>query len=156
MYEVVQKLGQYWTELAVYLGYSVVEVGAVARAGGEDLCRQIQMFLRLWWMPDCGPEETVVLLNQRRFDEYSLIIIRVAYRIIFLGGGGGGGGTRWHVPPENFLYSTLDFDLILGGGGLKLEGGNPSAPPLPLPPSVCNPDHDDFKKTFIFQLLMEH
>ena len=27
------------------------------------------------------------------------------------------------------------FDLILGGK-LKLEGGNPSAPP---PPSVCNP-----------------
>ena len=32
--------------------------------------------------------------------------------------------------PRNFLYSTLDSDLILGGGGkLKLEGGNPSAPP---------------------------
>ena len=67
MYEVVQKLGEYWTELAVYLGYSEVEIGAVARAGGEDLCRQIQMFLRVWWMPDCGSEETVVLLNQRVF-----------------------------------------------------------------------------------------
>ena len=44
-------------------------------------------------------------------------------------------GVWWQAPPENFLYSTLDFDLILGGGKLKLEGGNPSAPP----PSVCNP-----------------
>ena len=38
-------------------------------------------------------------------------------------------GVWWHTPPENFLYFTLDFDLILGGGGkFKLEGGNPSAP----------------------------
>ena len=38
--------------------------------------------------------------------------------------------------PRKVLYSTLDFDLILGGGGgeLKLEGGNPSAPPLCMQP----------------------
>ena len=38
--------------------------------------------------------------------------------------------------PIKFLYSTLDFDLILGGGGnSSWKGGNPSAPPS----SVCNP-----------------
>ena len=50
-------------------------------------------------------------------------------------------GVWWDAPPENFLYSTLDPNLILGGGGgggggFKLEGGNPGVPP---PPSVCNP-----------------
>ena len=66
MYEVIQTLGQNWVTLAVYLGYSEVEIGAIARAGGEDPHRQIQMFMRAWWMPDCGTEnETVGLLNQR-------------------------------------------------------------------------------------------
>ena len=66
MYEVLQALGQNWVTLAVYLGYSEVEIGAIARAGGEDPHRQIQMFMRAWWMPDCGTEdETVGLLNQR-------------------------------------------------------------------------------------------
>ena len=60
------------------------------------------------------------------------VMYSVAYRI-FLWGGGGHTlvrplGVWWHAPPEN---STLDFDLILGGGGLKLEGGNPSVPPPP-------------------------
>ena len=65
MYEVIQALGQNWVTLAVNLGYSEVEFRAIARAGGEDPRRQIQMFMRVWWMPDCGTEETVGLLNQR-------------------------------------------------------------------------------------------
>ncbi|CAI8019243.1 Receptor-type tyrosine-protein phosphatase alpha [Geodia barretti] len=64
VYEVIQALGQNWVTLAVYLGYSEVEFRAIARAGGEDPHRQIQMFMRVWWMPDCGTEETVGLLNQ--------------------------------------------------------------------------------------------
>ncbi|CAI8013703.1 Probable protein S-acyltransferase 23 [Geodia barretti] len=64
VYEVLQTLGQNWIRLAVYLGYSEVEIGAIARAGGGDPHHQIQMFMRVWWMPDCGTEETVGLLNQ--------------------------------------------------------------------------------------------
>ena len=70
---------------------------------------------------------------------------RVAYRIFLWGGGGGSHisaasrGSR-HAPPDIFLYSTFDSDLILGGGGgggeLKLEGGNPSTPP-PLYATLC-------------------
>ena len=36
---------------------------AIATAGGGDLRHQIQMFLRVWWMPDCG-KDTQALLNQ--------------------------------------------------------------------------------------------
>ena len=64
---------------------------------------------------------------------------KVLHTGFFLWGGGGGAhisaASRGLVAcsPRKFLYSTLDSDLILGGGGeLKLEGGNPSAPP-PLP-----------------------
>ena len=66
MFEVLHKLGRNWVKLALYLGYSGVEVGAIVRAGGGDPVRQIQLFMRVWWMPDCGPEQTVALLNQRR------------------------------------------------------------------------------------------
>ena len=53
--------------MAVYLGYTEVEIGDIASAGGGEPVRQIQMFMRAWWMPDCGPEQTVGLLNRRRF-----------------------------------------------------------------------------------------
>ena len=64
MYETLLKLGQGWRELALYLGYSEVEVGAVARAGGGDPGRQLLMFLRVWWIPDCGRLVTQDLLDK--------------------------------------------------------------------------------------------
>ena len=62
--EMLLKLGQSWRELALYLGYSEMEVEAVTRAGGGDPGRQVLMFLRVWWMPDCGKEKTQALLNK--------------------------------------------------------------------------------------------
>ena len=58
----------------------------------------------------------------------------------FLWGGGGGGhisaasrGSGGIASPENFLYSTLDSDLILGGGDLSWRGEIPvCSPPPPL------------------------
>ena len=70
VYEVLQKVRKNWPAIAVFLGYSEVEVGAIARAPGGDPSRQIQMFLRVWWMPDCGPEKTLELLNQCQFHCY--------------------------------------------------------------------------------------
>ena len=62
--ELLLKLGQSWRELALYLGYSEMEVEAVTRAGGGDPGRQVLMLLRVWWMPDCGKEKTQALLNK--------------------------------------------------------------------------------------------
>ena len=64
VYEMVLGLRESWKELALYLGYSGTEVDTIARAGGEDPRRQVEMFLRVWWMPDCGKEKTQSLLNQ--------------------------------------------------------------------------------------------
>ena len=64
MSELLLKLGQSWRELALYLGYSEMEVEAVTRAGGGDPGRQVLMLLRVWWMPDCGKEKTQALLNK--------------------------------------------------------------------------------------------
>ena len=40
------------------------------------------------------------------------------------------------LPQKIFLYSMLDSDLILGGGGTQAGGGKSQGPP---PHSVCNP-----------------
>ena len=40
--------------------------------------------------------------------------------------------------PRKFLYSTLDFDLILGGGGGETQAGGGKS--QCAPPSVCNPE----------------
>ena len=52
------------------------------------------------------------------------------------GGGHISAASRGLVPcsPGKFLYSTLDNNSGGGGGELKLEGGNPSAPPFCMQP----------------------
>ena len=40
---------------------------AIATAGGANLRHQIQMFLRVWWMPDCG-KDTQALLNEGMYN----------------------------------------------------------------------------------------
>jgi ankyrin repeat protein len=63
VYQTLLRLQQNWPALAVHLGYTEVEIDAVARAGEGRLQPQVRMFLRVWWMPDCG-DKTPGLLDQ--------------------------------------------------------------------------------------------
>ena len=60
----IHHLKQHWEKLAAYLGYTELEIDFIARTGGSNVYREIQMFMRTWWMPDCGKEKTQAILSQ--------------------------------------------------------------------------------------------
>ena len=60
----LHRLKQHWKKLAAHLGFTEEEIDDVVRAGAGDVCREIQMFMRIWWMPDCGQGATQSILSQ--------------------------------------------------------------------------------------------
>ena len=60
----IHHLKQHWEKLAAYLGYTELEIDFIARTGGSNVYHEIQMFMRTWWMPDCGKERTQAILSQ--------------------------------------------------------------------------------------------
>ena len=76
-------------------------------------------------------------MNNEQRSMYKSVRYQGCIQDLFMGGGGGAHtlvqllGGLVASSPRIILYSMLDSDLILGGGrgGLKLEGGNSSAPP---------------------------
>ena len=52
-----------WRELAAYLGYTNQEVSTIATAGRGNVAVEIQLFLRVWWMPNLGQNETTQILQ---------------------------------------------------------------------------------------------
>ena len=63
VYHFVLHLKVQWKLLASYLGYTGREVNAIVAAGRGDFHIEIQLFLRVWWMPDCGQGETEAILQ---------------------------------------------------------------------------------------------
>ena len=49
-----------WKAFASFLGYTVQEIAAVEAKGGKDTYAQIKLFLRVWWMPDCGEKKEMM------------------------------------------------------------------------------------------------
>ena len=70
VYQFVLNLQAQWRSLATHLGYTEQEIGCILRAGGNDYRMQIRLFLRVWWMPDCGEGKTVNIL-QRGMNMYT-------------------------------------------------------------------------------------
>ena len=64
VYQFVLNLQVQWRSLATHLGYTEREIGSILRAGGNDYRMQIRLFLRVWWMPDCGEGKTVTILQR--------------------------------------------------------------------------------------------
>ena len=62
--ELIYLLQQNWTRLASHLGYSKTEIDDIIRAAGSTIHKQIQLFLRVWWMPYCGEDRTQPILRQ--------------------------------------------------------------------------------------------
>ena len=60
----LHRLKQHWKKLAAHLGFTEEEIDDVVRAGAGDVHREIQMFMRIWWMPDCGQGITQSILSQ--------------------------------------------------------------------------------------------
>ena len=46
------------------MGYSETEIQDIARAGRTDMCKQVQLFMRVWWMPCLGEDKTNTALQQ--------------------------------------------------------------------------------------------
>ena len=64
VYKALFQLQHNWTRLANHFGYSQTEIDDIMRAGENDTRNQIQLFLRVWWMPDCGKDKTRVFLQR--------------------------------------------------------------------------------------------
>jgi ankyrin repeat protein len=63
VYKLLLHLQHNWTKLANHFGYSQNEIDDIG-AGGNDIPNQIQLFLRVWWMPDCGENKTCAFLQR--------------------------------------------------------------------------------------------
>ena len=67
IYTFVKCLHQQWQQLALYLGYTQEEIDAIVeRCPPNDINYQIKMFLRLWWMPNCGTMTQGILDDLKR------------------------------------------------------------------------------------------
>ena len=64
VYQFLLNLKAQWRSLATHLGYTEREIDSILRVGGNDYGMQIQLFLRVWWMPDCGEGKTVNILQR--------------------------------------------------------------------------------------------
>ena len=107
----------------LHLSHSVMELPPNVMERGRGCCAGSVLLLKYY-----------LLLHESR------MMSRVAYRIFLWGG-------HTLVRPLGGLVACSPRKLFVfyvglcpnsGGGELKLEGGNPSAPPPP--PTVCNPD----------------
>ena len=84
VYKFLFHLKHNWTRLAIHLGYSDTEIECIVKAEENDIHNQIQLFLRVWWMPDCGEKTHVFLQQGRCVFEWSLsdIFINVLCSVI--------------------------------------------------------------------------
>ena len=63
--EFILSLLQDWMKLATHLGYSKIDIdGIISTAGVNNVSKQIQLFLRIWWIPDCGEDKTLTMLKE--------------------------------------------------------------------------------------------
>ena len=68
MWQFVRKdIGEDWEQLAGYLGFSSLLIESIKSVGRYTLRRQLERFMTVWRVPDCGDgmEEVLHCMNEQ-------------------------------------------------------------------------------------------